>query len=70
MCGFAANLSPSEESRYEDLRMYSSIISYRSPDDEGLRIKMKKAARHRAEHEHTWQNRFDKIFEAMNLQKH
>lgn len=37
---------------------------------EGLRLKMKKNARYRSEHEHTWQNRFDKIFEVMNLLKH
>ena len=35
MCGFAAILSSSGESRYEEICKMSSSISHRGPDDEG-----------------------------------
>ena len=36
---------------------------YMNDERYNLRLKMKKAARYRAENEHTWWNRFKKIFQ-------
>lgn len=82
MCGGLQLVSYTDElaNYFEDGK---EIVFYSSKDEyidktkfylddrrEGLRLKMKKAARYRSEYEHTWQNRFDKIFEVMNLLKH
>ncbi|RHO70009.1 glycosyltransferase family 1 protein [Parabacteroides sp. AF48-14] len=42
---------------------------YLSKDKYTLRQKMKLAARYRAEHEHTWRNRFENIFNIMGVDK-
>lgn len=82
MCGGLQLVSYTDElaNYFEDgkeIVFYSSKEEYVDKakfylDDrhENLRLKMKKAARYRSEIEHTWQNRFDKIFEVMNLLKH
>lgn len=82
MCGGLQLVSYTDElaNYFEDGK---EIVFYSSKDEyidkakfylddrhQELRLKMKKAARYRSEREHTWQNRFDKIFEVMNLLKH
>jgi len=40
---------------------------YLREDNKGLRLKMKEAARKRAEHDHTWHRRFSSIFNELNI---
>jgi spore maturation protein CgeB len=47
--------------------MISKATFYLQPKNEKLRKKMKFAARERAEREHTWLNRFNKVFKYLNL---
>lgn len=42
---------------------------YLRPETHSLRLSMKKAARYRAENEHTWHHRFEKIFKALNIKQ-
>jgi len=42
---------------------------YLRPENHGLRLSMKQAARFRAENEHTWHHRFEKIFKELNIKQ-
>lgn len=79
MCGGLQFVSYTNElaNYFEDGK---EIVFYSSKDEyidkakfylddrrEGVRLKMKKAARYRSEHEHTWQKRFERIFNVMKI---
>ena len=79
MCGGVSFSSYTDElaSYFEDgkeivlYRTEDEFISkakfYLDPKNESIVRKMKKAARNRAENEHTWSNRFNEVFKYLNL---
>jgi hypothetical protein len=52
-----------------DKELVDKVKFYLRPENHSLRLSMKQAARYRAENEHTWHHRFEKIFKELNIKQ-
>jgi spore maturation protein CgeB len=76
VCSFSNEMSQYFDSEKEiifykdDLEFIDKTSFYLKPENHKLRIQMKLAARKRAESEHTWFNRFEKVFKSLEIQRY